>query len=80
MLTSFSLRIILVDIIPSSDLERNQLISGSEIAPYNKVDISLVVYRFSINVITSKTTLRTQWQKYTVFTAEMRFQSNPNVI
>ena len=49
--------------------------SGSEIMPCNKFDKLLVVYRFSGNVITSITTLRTYWQNYNGFTAEMRFQS-----
>ena len=34
-----------------------------------------MVYRFSGNVMTSITTLRTQRQNFTVFTPEMRFQS-----
>ena len=33
--------------------------SGSEITPCNKIDKTLVVYRFSGNVMTSITTLRT---------------------
>ena len=33
--------------------------SGSEITPCNKIDKSLVVYRFTGNVFTSITTLRT---------------------
>ena len=33
--------------------------SGSEITPYNKIDKPLVVYRFTGNVLTSITTLRT---------------------
>ena len=33
--------------------------SGSEITPCNKIDKPLVVYRFTGNVMTSKTTLRT---------------------
>ena len=33
--------------------------SGSEITPCNKIDKPLVVYRFSGNVMTSITTLRT---------------------
>ena len=33
--------------------------SGSEITPCNKIDKPLVVYRFTGNVITSITTLRT---------------------
>ena len=33
--------------------------SGSEITPCNKINKSLVVYRFSGNVMTSITTLRT---------------------
>ena len=32
--------------------------SGNEIKPCNKIDISIVVYRFSGNVMTSITTLR----------------------
>ena len=50
--------------------------SGSEITPCNKIDKPLVVYRFSGNVMTSITTLR----NYEVFTPEMKFQSNHNVI
>ena len=34
-------------------------VSGSEIAPCNKIDKPLVVYRFSGNVMTSITKLRT---------------------
>ena len=34
--------------------------SGSEITPCNKIDKPLVVYRFTGNVITSITTLRTK--------------------
>ena len=33
--------------------------SGNEIAPCNKIDKPLVVYRFTGNVMTSITTLRT---------------------
>ena len=33
--------------------------SGSEISPYDKIDKPLVVYRFTGNVMTSITTLRT---------------------
>ena len=33
--------------------------SGSEITPFNKIDKSLVVYRFTGNVMTSITTLHT---------------------
>ena len=49
--------------------------SGCDISPCNKVDKPLVVYRFTRNVMTSIKTLRTWWQKYNVFTPEMRFQS-----
>ena len=38
----------------------NDVASGSEITPCNKIDKPLVVYRFSGNVITSITTLRTE--------------------
>ena len=48
--------------------------SESEITPCNKIDKPLVVYRFTGNVMTSVTTLRTQLQKYSVFTAEMVFK------
>ena len=49
---------------------------GSEIMPCNKINKPLVVYRFSGNVMTSTTTLRND----DVFTPEMKFQSNHNVI
>ena len=49
--------------------------SGSEITPCNKICKPLVVYRFTGNVMTSITTLRTWWQNHNVFTQEMRFQS-----
>ena len=48
--------------------------SESEITPCNKICKPLVVYRFTGNVITSITTLRTWWQNHNVFTPEMRFQ------
>ena len=48
--------------------------SGSEITPCNKICKPLVVYRFTGNVITSITTLRTWWQNHNVLTPEMRFQ------
>ena len=48
--------------------------SGSEITPCNKICKPLVVYRFTGNVITSITTLRTWWQNHNVFTPEMGFQ------
>ena len=35
------------------------VVSGSEITPCNKMDKALVVYRFSGNIMTSITTLRT---------------------
>ena len=54
--------------------------SESEITPYNKIDNSQVVYRFKGNFMTSITTLHTKRQNYDVFTPEMRFQSNLNVI
>ena len=66
-----------------SSTERNlsyDVASGSEITPCNKICKPLVVYRFSGNVMTSITTLHTQCQNYNVFTSEMRFQSNLNVI
>ena len=37
----------------------NDIASGSEITPCNKIDKPLVVYRFSGNVMTSITPLRT---------------------
>ena len=37
----------------------NDVASGSEITPYNKICKPLVVYQFSGNVMTSITTLRT---------------------
>ena len=48
--------------------------SGSEITPCNKIDKSLVVYKFTGNLMTSITTC-TWWQIHNVFTPEMRFQS-----
>ena len=54
--------------------------SGSEITPCNKIDKPLVVYRFTGNVMTSVTTLRTCNDAILTFTPEMRFQSNLNVI
>ena len=42
--------------------------SGSEITPCNKIDKPLVVYRFTGNVMTSISTLRTE-QNYDVFYA-----------
>ena len=57
------------------------VLSGSDITPFNKIDKPLVVYRFLGNVMTSITTLRTCNNKIiTVFTAEMRLQSNLYVI
>ena len=53
---------------------------GSEITPCNKIDKLLVVYRFTGNFMTSITTLRIKLQIYDVFTPEMTFQSNLNVI
>ena len=35
------------------------VVSGSEIRPCNKIDKALVVYRFSGNIVTSITLLRT---------------------
>ena len=37
----------------------HDIASGSEITPCNKKDITLVVYRFSGNVVTSIKTVRT---------------------
>ena len=51
-----------------------EVASGSEITLCNKIDKPLVVYRFTGNVMTSITTLRTLGQNYNVFTPEMRFQ------
>ena len=48
--------------------------SGSEITPYNKIDKPLVVYRFSGNVMTSITTLRTYTQNINVSTSERDFK------
>ena len=48
---------------------------GTEIRPCNKIIKPLVVYRFTGNVMTSITTLRTCWQNHNLFTPEMRFQS-----
>ena len=48
--------------------------SGSEITPCNKICKPLVVYRFTGNVITFITTLRTRRQNHNVFTPEIRFQ------
>ena len=54
--------------------------SESKITPYNKINKLWVVYRFTGNVMTSITTLLTYWQNSKVFTTEMNFQSNLNVI
>ena len=43
---------------------------GVKMTPCNKTDKPLVIYRFSGNIITSITTLRTKWQNYNVFTQE----------
>ena len=51
-----------------------EVASGSEIMLCNKINKPLVVYRFTGNVMTSITTLRTLGQNYNVFTPEMRFQ------
>ena len=48
--------------------------------PCNKIDKSLVLYRFWGNDMASITTLSTKSQNNNVFTAEMRFQNNLNVI
>ena len=42
------------------ELYHNDVTSGSEITPCNKVDNPLVVYGFSGNVMTSITTLHTE--------------------
>ena len=44
---------------PIEDLLSYDVASGSEITPCNKICKPLVVYRFSGNVMTSITTLRT---------------------
>ena len=55
-------------LLPSFDYQKKNIInihlsydvaSGSEITPCNKIDKSLVVYRFTGNAMTSITTLRT---------------------
>ena len=52
-----------------------------EITPCNKIDKPLVVYRFSRNVTWRPSQRCVHIDKnYNVFTAEMRFQSNFNVI
>ena len=43
--------------VPKSNLSYD-VASGSEITPCNKIDKPLVVYRFTGNVVTSITTLR----------------------
>ena len=43
--------------IPQQHLS-NDVASGSEITPCNKIDLPLVVYRFTGNFMTSITTLR----------------------
>ena len=43
------------------------VLSGSDITLCNKIDKSLVVYRFSENVMTSIITLRKRWQNVDVF-------------
>ena len=64
---------------PGNDIKEATLsydvASGSEITPCNKICKPLVVYRFTGNVITSITTLRTWWQNHNVLKPEMRFQS-----
>ena len=52
---------------------------GIKITPCNKIDKPLVGYRFSGNVMTSISKLRTYWQNYNVFTTEIRFQSTCNL-
>ena len=41
--------------------------SGSEKTPCNKIDEPLVVYRVSGNIMTSVTTLRTNYEKIITF-------------
>ena len=50
---------ILKGISPFNEHKKNYHMSGSEITPCNKIDIPLVVYRLTGNVMTSITTLRT---------------------
>ena len=52
---------LLFSIFLSYDVE-----SESEITPCNEIDKPLVVYRFTGNVLTSITTLRTYLQNYNV--------------
>ena len=59
---------LLFSIFLSYDVE-----SESEITPCNEIDKPLVVYRFTGNVLTSITTLRTYLQNYNVFTEAMKF-------
>ena len=54
--------------------------SESEITTCNNIDKPLVVYIFTGNVMTPITMLRTLRQNDEVFTSEMRFKSNLNVI
>ena len=52
--------------------------SVSEMTPCSKIDKPLVVYRFSGNLMSSKTIINDK--VITFFTLEMRLQSNLNVI
>ena len=52
----------------------HEVMAGSEITPCMNIEKPLVVYIFLGNVMTSKTTLRTDWQTYDVFTTECYFK------
>ena len=54
--------------------------SWGEITPCNKIDKPLVVYRFTGNVNDVQSNAAYIMTKLSRFTAEMRFQSNLNVI
>ena len=50
----------------------HHVVSGSDIMLCNKINKPLVVYRFSVNVMTSIITLRKRWQNLVVFTPKMQ--------
>ena len=54
--------------------------SGSDITPCNKIDKSLVVYRFLGNVMTFIITLHKRWQNLDVFMPKLQFSINFNVM
>ena len=53
----------------------NDIASGSDITPCNKIDKPLVVYRFSGNVMTSIITLNKIRENLDIFTPKMQLLS-----